>query len=531
MRAGALVARILPADSAANGLLVTFLVALAWFGVAKSAYLWVASQRPELVGFVALAAAAPAAFAWRETYAGASPAFAMLLRGIALILGFYALAAYHVFPPDLAGSASTLVHALHALQALAVAAAVAALWRPAFALVPAFYVLIAKDWTQYLLSVPTLTRTDYLPVVELGAFMAIGFASSVLVSRLPRLGVRGPDRHKLTLLLFYAAVAIHFGNYFYSAVQKLVLDGGWLSWVLENPTQLLLSNTIVTGHLPIAQFGEASVASFEWFGRFVVPVNAAVLLVQLYSVVAIAFRRQLIATTIAYDLSHVVIFAACGILFWKWILLNIVIVAAARKYVDSEFTPRERWLGPLFVVMGTLVFFAARLGWYDTPAFNHAYFLAGTTDGRTYRVPSNYFAAASVTVAQMRLGSIGDEKLPTGTWGATSRSALLPGAAGCDYERTLEPVERPADIAALGRFVRAHHRAVLSRVDGRGRFDYDLYPHHIWSNVALFDGFEALDKRTIGKYTYVNEAVCVTLENGALRQNVYRRYEVDIRVD
>jgi hypothetical protein len=29
----------------------------------------------------------------------------------------------------------------------------------------------------------------------------------------------------------------------------------------------------------------------------------------------------------------------------------------------------------------------------------------------------------------------------------------------------------------------------------------------------------------------VNEAVCVTLENGALRQNVYRRYEVDIRVD
>lgn len=512
--------------------LCTIFGAVAWFWLAKNAYMRTAVVAPHLVALAGFFAISPAMIAWRETYAGLSPAYTVLLRGLSLTLGFYAAVGYHLFPGDLTGTARILVALLPILQLVAVAASILALRHPVFALVPALYVLIAKDWTQYIFSLPSLTRTDYLPVVELAIFLPLCIAVPALFRRLPG-AQRFADMEKgrLTALAFYLAVAIHFGNYFHSAVEKVILDGGSLSWILHNPTYLLLSNTMETKHLPIAHLSDLSAITYSWMKDNVVLLNLSTLVVQIYSLFAIANRRSLIVTTILYDLSHVAIFLVTGILFWKWILLNLIIVVAARRFEPADLTLSERLLGPVFVAGGVLVFFAARLGWYDTPMLTKAYFTATMMDGRTYEVPSNYFGAASVTVAQARMGSLGDSEWPTGTWGATQSFELLEKGLGCAVTSAFSEPAHRADAATIERFVRLNHRNVLQHTNSRGRFSYDLYPHHIWSNPALFRDFYAVDKRMIEKYTYVNEFMCVTFEHGRLAVETVRSDELDVYVN
>ena len=123
----------------------------------------------------------------------------------------------------------------------------ASMARPSFAMVPCVYVLMNKDLTRHLFELPWLTRTDYLPVVELGIFMSFGvIAARVLEfgiarSQLIRSSrfVQLPDAWSISLALFMISIAVHFGNYFWSAMAKLMLDGGPLVWVLHNQTHLL----------------------------------------------------------------------------------------------------------------------------------------------------------------------------------------------------------------------------------------------------------------------------------------------------
>src|SRR3546814_11027254 len=76
--------------------------------------------------------------------------------------------------------------------------------------------------------------------------------------------------------------------------------------------------------------------------------------------------------TVFYDITHVVIFIVSGILFWKWILMNLAIVAAFTSLRHQRFDGFVRLVGVVAVIGGTLVFFAARLAWYDTPALNRS---------------------------------------------------------------------------------------------------------------------------------------------------------------
>jgi hypothetical protein len=327
-------------------------------------------------------------------------------------------------------------------------------------------------------------------------------------------------------MLFLIAVGIHFGNYFHSALAKLLLPDGPILWAIDNSTNNLISVTLDGGFLPIGHWPELTALLHDSFAKIVVLSNATILLGQLAAIVAVLRARWIIAITVFYDITHVVIFLVSGILFWKWILLNAVIVAAAASLRGQKFSRLEMVAASLAVVFGITSFFAARLAWYDTSAYNRASIYAVTGSGQEVEVPSNYFLGASVAFAQMRLGSPEPNlHLPTLTWGSTVDPQIVRAARECNFSR-LEPGNPyPFHAAEVARLIRQHHRAMLSHVSAAGHFAYDWYPHHIWSNPLLFRQFATVDMRSILAYRYVVEAVCVDFSDGRLRRRVLHRSE------
>lgn len=217
-------------------------------------------------------------------------------------------------------------------------------------------------------------------------------------------------------------------------------------------------------------------------------------------------------------------------MFWKWIILNFIIVGAASTLAGKKQTRFEKVLGPALVIGGTLIFFAARLAWYESPAVNHAYFIAVDDAGHEHKVPSNYFGATSVTVAQNRLGVPGPIAFPTSTWGTTSSYAAMRAAYNCAFTREQMIPRLKTSPAQVERFVRMHHQAVLERADEKGLISYDRYPHHIWSNPWMFDAFYNLDKRRIVAYRYTVDSVCMTYIDGHPKLHMINQDQMTVPV-
>src|SRR3546814_15129699 len=109
-----------------------------------------------------------------------------------------------------------------------------------------------------------------------------------------------PPLRRYTMILFIMAVGIHFGNYFYSGLTKLTLDGGPLIWLLENQTQFLIPVTLETGMLPIGEWTDLVWLSYHWYGYIFVVANLIILLGQLYCAIAIMNVRAAALITVFY---------------------------------------------------------------------------------------------------------------------------------------------------------------------------------------------------------------------------------------
>ena len=78
--------------------------------------------------------------------------------------------------------------------------------------------------------------------------------------------------------------------------------------------------------------------------------------------------------------------------------------------------------------------------------------------------------------------------------------------------------------------MREHHAYIVSHADADGRYAYDLYPHHIWSNPALYRDFSSMDKRRIVEYRFVTDFVCLGYDDAGLVRRVLGSDSRPIRV-
>ena len=181
---------------------------------------------------------------------------------------------------------------------------------------------------------------------------------------------------------------------------------------------------------------------------------------------------------------------------------------------------------PLVVFLGILVFASTHLlnttwlGWFDSRAVNVLSVHAVTRDGRDVRLPNNYFLAHSFDFTSDWLM---DHKViepdgiffPTGNWGSTLNPDIMRRANACTVQAPTIGSKRELQIKPhMKKFLKQYHRYVLSQADQNGRFSFDVYPHHLWSNPFVFDEVYELDVRMIVAYRFRLEATCVDFIDG-----------------
>lgn len=422
---------------------------------------------------------------------------------------------------------------------------VLAFWRVGFAAFPLLYVAWLKNVTAEQVGFP-ISSTDYLTVLEFGLLLVLG---ALVARRLPAVFTMLPtdqqteqraglerDYWSYSQMLVFACLAMHFGNYFYSAIAKLELAPNWTAWVLQNDTHFIMMSAEVAKVLPITVNDQLLKFGHWAVNTFVVPNNALTLLAQLLSILALRKISWAIGVTVLYDLMHVTIFLVSGIFFWKWVILNVAIVAALASTRWKQISWSLYLFGTAMLLLGPYGFSIARLGWYDTPSSTKTYFEAVTRDGRVVEVPSNYFLMASITVAQQRLGKSRNAAPFPGHFPVHSLGAVFDPDLKALGEQCALPVqpgtrlESAPQSAILATFLQRHHAYVLDHIDKAGRFNYDLYPHHIWSNPLMYKNFAMLDKREIVLYRYNVESTCAVLDGHRLQTEILNRSSYDISV-
>lgn len=432
----------------------------------------------------------------------------ILIKGISIMLGLYALINYQAYLFENPSTQTT--H--NSIRYLAVLTAVLSLWKPSFSLFPLTYTVWRKEVDTFHIGLK-LSPTDYMPIIEVGLILLVGY---LIISILHQKKVLASDRSKqLFTWVLIAAIGIHFGNYFHSGLAKLMLDGGPFGWLLENNTHYLIITSLEMGLLPIGSYPYITQSIFNIFEKHYILFNSVTLLGQLICIYMITSPRKIIIITLFYDLMHISIYLLTGIFFWKWIVLNILIVTAMSlmKRQKLDFTAQS--IGIIFTLTGILAFFTAQLAWYDTKSLKHTYIEAKDIQGNVYPAPTNYFTNASLAFTQGRLlPSWPGHFYRANTLGSTDSYRAMKALNKCEPIMMAENHE--FNFTQLTKFIEKHHNYVLINTNQMGRFNYDYFPHHVWSNPLLYSTFNHLDKRDIVNYRIIVESKCLKLDNGAV---------------
>ena len=69
---------------------------------------------------------------------------------------------------------------------------------------------------------------------------------------------------------------------------------------------------------------------------------------------------------------------------------------------------------------------------------------------------------------------------------------------------------------------------MLTKVNDRGLINYDLFPHHMWSNPFLFEEFYALDKREITSYNINIDTICLVKNNNMIEKTLFKHTDYEV---
>lgn len=365
-------------------------------------------------------------------------------------------------------------------------------------------------------------RTAYEGVM----LVALGTALILTAARRRRLAERlaldADAVEHASMLVLAAAIGQHLANYFYSALAKLALDGGPLSWVLDNQLYAGIPGALEKGTLLFAGSPAAITAVYNLMVTLALPMNIAAFALQLAAPFAVKKRRWLIWTTVGYDLFHLAVYIALGLFFWKWIAINTIIVATLVRMDDDQWERLTRRTALVFLFGAPILFKTATLAWYDTPGFASPHFEAVLADGRRMTVPNSWFLTSSYQVSQGRMfwpaGEATGHFNPS-IWGSVLTHADLMAGRTC----TLPAKTRAADVsygtlAKLARYVRFQHLRME-----HWPVSYRLLPHHHMPSPFVTDPFASVPPGAVARYDLVLESVCLSLDHGRLRRHVLKR--------
>lgn len=476
---------------------------------------------------------APAAAFWWVTYASHETFMRRFSQAASIFLVFYFATEpfeipYAALPAD---HPAVIFHQYG--RWLGVALGVAAWFRPAALYAGGMVLWFIRDLNEPITGF-YFSNLDIRNVAEVIAFVGAGFtllAASVQAPALQRLtGADALVLRRAALLILAIGVGGHFGNYFYSALAKLALDGGVFSWLFDNRLYDGVPGALERGTFPFAAWPQITQFTYDAMKALNLPLHLLSFAAQAAAIVAIFRRKWVIGLTVVYDLFHIIVYVTFGLIFWKWIALNAIIIATLAAIPDHWWTRSVQIAGAAAVLAGAVFFKTATLAWYDSPGFMSVFFEAEMEGGERVRVPTAYFHSASYQVSQGRFYAPPAEgHFNFAIWGSVLHHADVTAGRNCEIPARDGPApEQYGPVDAVRAYVAAQHEKALKKAGPDGVWRAVPYIHHHMPSPFVKTAFTEIRPSDIKAYYYVAESVCLGLENGRLTRDLKARLEIPL---
>ncbi|GEM_PF-2635115 len=186
--------------------------------------------------------------------------------------------------------------------------------------------------------------------------------------------------------LVYFFIMIIAGSYFATGLGKIRISPHGYEWVTENPLHYLVMHGNERGW-------EFSSHLIPWLKGNAVILQIGVLLLEL-SALVILFKRKLSMVLIILFISmHFAIFYLGGILFWKWIIIDLcaLFVIFGKSQFKVLYSRPFFKLSLIVVPLATFWLSTFTIGWLDTK-FNQTFkYQAVLENGEVYELSKSTF--------------------------------------------------------------------------------------------------------------------------------------------
>jgi hypothetical protein len=323
-------------------------------------------------------------------------------------------------------------------------------------------------------------------------------------------------RRALAPTLWIVALALVAAHYFRSGLGKLALE--W--WSLERVHHVLAS-TYETGWLGFVERSRIETAlRFLAYGEPI--LVAGTLVLEIGAPLAFLFRTAPRCFLGAWMLFHAGVFALSGICFWKWVVLDGLLLVAFGSSSRAAAIGAGNWrVAALFgalVVAGPIWARPRPLVWIDTPvAYTYRFYVI---DGRgaEHFVPPSAFAPFDYQFTQGTFPWLVDASRLDLVWGATRDPAVARALLEVRSIVELESVEAKLGKPRADALLRSRLCAFLDRyfsswnghsIQGTG-YSWLRAPPLLWSwpsaeSLQVQDGVRAIKAREVTSIWNGNE--------------------------
>ena len=299
--------------------------------------------------------------------------------------------------------------------------------------------------------------------------------------------------------LFPVTLSLIASHYFIPGVAKLKLG-----WLFENKVQHLLMSGYSNGWLHcLGEDRLVALAKFLEEGGLL--LAAATLLIEVGAIAILFGKRLSVLLLSSFVVLHLAIFAASGIFFWKWILLDLTCLVLLLRLDNHSlgiiYSRQSIFLSLALILFSGFIFHPPRLAWYDTRLNDLFEWDAVGVSGTVYLVDESQMAPFDLIFAQGRFWYLTRDKMLVGTYGSTASLALATALGQIQSASEIELLEsdlgavrfnerRKADFEAFTRIFFRNMNA------GKGKKAFwPSAPRHIWTwrcNDALYQGQEPI---------------------------------------
>lgn len=282
-------------------------------------------------------------------------------------------------------------------------------WRPLF--VPFFLLLILAVLHQFHYPLGGDSVAEQLLLIQILLICWLGFCLHQV----------WPSAGKGDEVLFLVFIALAAG-YWTCGFGKLRMN-----WISFGHLHHLLNATYPNGWLSFLSADQIAQMS-AWLAKVDWPMRIVVLGLEAGALAFLWRRWTMIGLLAGWLLFHLGVVMMSGIFFWKWMLLEMVLLGLLlrrRELTDfSFFRPTIFLLSFFLIVAGKYVFRPANLSWFDSPVSYTFQFEGVTEDGTAHRLPPQFFAPY-------------DYQFTLGSFGYLSEPPMIPVVWGAMFDRGL----------------------------------------------------------------------------------------------